>query len=413
VSPDGKSVYVANVGDSTISQFNIGATGKLSPKSPAKVAAGSGSVPGFSFTISPDGKSVYVANTSVVLQFNVTRHGRLAPKSPPSVSPGGRPVGVAVSPDGRHAYVTRESAGEVTQYNIGKSGRLVATSAVSVPAGMGAESPAVNPSGRNLYVTGLFGGTVSQFDIGAKGRLSPKSPASLGGLTLPQALAVSPDGRSVYITNSGSGAIPGTAGQVSQFSVTASGALSPKSPATAPAGAQPTNVAVTPDAQHVYVTSAGTNAISRFSVGPGGALSPGSPASVPTGAGPAGLAITPPPAPILKYLTMSHRRFAVSRRVTAVAARPRPPRGSAFRYTLNENALVTITIVRLPPGQPFSQVGTLKRTSHGGINSFPFSGRIGRRALAPGLYRATLVARDRNRKTSRARTITFTIVAAA
>ena len=40
VSPDGESVYVANVSSDNVSQYDVGAGGALSPKNPATVAAG-------------------------------------------------------------------------------------------------------------------------------------------------------------------------------------------------------------------------------------------------------------------------------------------------------------------------------------------------------------------------------------
>ena len=40
MSPDGGSVYVTNIGDDSVSQYDIGAGGALSPKNPATVAAG-------------------------------------------------------------------------------------------------------------------------------------------------------------------------------------------------------------------------------------------------------------------------------------------------------------------------------------------------------------------------------------
>ena len=61
VSPDGGSVYVTNVGDDSVSQYDVGAGGALSPKSPATVAAGDGP---YGVAVSPDGGSVYVANCS-------------------------------------------------------------------------------------------------------------------------------------------------------------------------------------------------------------------------------------------------------------------------------------------------------------------------------------------------------------
>jgi DNA-binding beta-propeller fold protein YncE len=82
---------------------------------------------------------------------------------------------------------------------------------------------------------GLFG-AISQYDVGAGGTLSPKSPPTVTlahddfpSTDSPQALAVSPDGQSVYVANLSSG-------DISQYDVGASGALSPKSPPTDVAG---------------------------------------------------------------------------------------------------------------------------------------------------------------------------------
>jgi hypothetical protein len=40
-SPDGASVYVANAGSGSVSQYSVGAGGALTPMSPSSVAAGS------------------------------------------------------------------------------------------------------------------------------------------------------------------------------------------------------------------------------------------------------------------------------------------------------------------------------------------------------------------------------------
>ena len=40
MSPDGGSAYVANAGSASVSQYDVGAGGALSPKSPATVATG-------------------------------------------------------------------------------------------------------------------------------------------------------------------------------------------------------------------------------------------------------------------------------------------------------------------------------------------------------------------------------------
>lgn len=136
-------------------------------------------------------------------------------------------------------------------------------------------------------------------------------------------------------------------------------------------------------------------------------------------------------APVVTRLRMARRRFAVSRRSTAVIARGvKPPQGSAFRFTLSERSTVIVRIDRATSGRRvgkrcvaptrrvrgrractrFVRAGTLTRSLPSGPRSIAFSGRIGRRALQVGSYRAVVTAVDAARNVSRARTVTFEIL---
>jgi hypothetical protein len=55
-------------------------------------------------------------------------------------------------------------------------------------------------------------------------------------------------------------------------------------------------------------------------------------------------------------------------------------------------------------------VGTLVRSGRPGTNNTPFSGRIGRRALAPGSYVAVITATNGAGRTSRPREVRFSIM---
>ena len=87
MSPNGKNVYVTNLPralfPSTVSQFNVGAGGTLTPKSPATVM-NAGDV-GLGLAVSPNGQSVYVANndSNSISQYNVGSGGRLRPRARP------------------------------------------------------------------------------------------------------------------------------------------------------------------------------------------------------------------------------------------------------------------------------------------------------------------------------------------
>ena len=173
--------------------------------------------------------------------------GLLAPLVPASVPAGSVPRGVAVSADGKSVYVANYGGGSVSQYDVAAGGVLQPKSPPTAPAGRSPIAVAVSPDGKSVYVTNQGGavaaGTVSQFDVSAGGALQPKSPPTVPAGTFPIGVAVSPDGKSVYVTNQG-GAV--AAGTVSQFDVSAGGALQPKSPPTVPAGEQPDAVAVSP-----------------------------------------------------------------------------------------------------------------------------------------------------------------------
>jgi hypothetical protein len=135
-------------------------------------------------------------------------------------------------------------------------------------------------------------------------------------------------------------------------------------------------------------------------------------------------------APRLTDASLTHRTFRVGRRPTPIRARlaaaaslgaparasiarRRAPVGTTFRFTLDRAANVRIGFarrtqgVRGPGGQCvrptqrlagrrrcalFVPDGTLVRSAPQGAVSVPFSGRVGRRALRPGRYRAGLTA---------------------
>jgi hypothetical protein len=123
--------------------------------------------------------------------------------------------------------------------------------------------------------------------------------------------------------------------------------------------------------------------------------------------------------PVIARLSLTHRRFRVDRARTAVSARRRraagTPVGTTFRFTLDRAAGVRIAFARPARGlrsgrrcvRPSRRLRrararrctrrvavrpVLTRAGRAGANAVPFSGRIGRRALAPGRYVATLSA---------------------
>jgi len=143
--------------------------------------------------------------------------------------------------------------------------------------------------------------------------------------------------------------------------------------------------------------------------------------------------------PSITAFKLTNTRFTAGPRATAINARgsaaakprkPKIPQGSAFLYTLSLASTATIVIERQTPGRIVgtkcvaqtkanakkkhctitTRVGTLTRKSKAGRNTIAFSGRIGRKALAPASYRATITARASTGPTSTPSSATFTIV---
>jgi 6-phosphogluconolactonase (cycloisomerase 2 family) len=295
-------VYVNNLeglGSGTVSQFAIGTGGLLSPLSPPTVPTG---MQPSNVVVTPNDRSVYVTNPScfrnlcgpgTISEYTINRlSGALTPKSTPTVGTGLDPGGLAVTPDGRYAYVANAADSTISRYVIDPlSGALrpTASGTVTDPSPVGL---AVTPDGRSLYATnyGLAAGTtVSQYRIDpGSGALSPKTPAIVATGAGPRSIAVTADGRSAYVVSASSNT-------VSQYKISpASGALSPMHPASVRAGSVPDALAVAPNDKSVYVTNELDYTVSQYAIDPvSGALSPMTPATVPTGISPAGVAVSP------------------------------------------------------------------------------------------------------------------------
>ena len=142
-------------------------------------------------------------------------------------------------------------------------------------------------------------------------------------------------------------------------------------------------------------------------------------------------------APVISKARLDATRFRRSSKETAVVAQARRRRGTRFRYTLSEPAQVNIFFERVLMGRKRGKVcirgrrrgkkcrvyepaGLITRAHPvGGNVSVGFSGRIvGRNGplrvvdvvLAPGRYRATLVAADATRNVSKPVQLAFTIL---
>lgn len=162
MTPDGKSAYVISGGISAeVAQYDIDpVTGGLSPKTPASVSVAQppqvGGTRATDLAVSPDGKSAYVVHfgfraDSKISQLNIDpESGVLSPKTPATFVWGSLSARIAFSPDGTSAYVSISSTfgdpGGVSQLNVDpQSGTLSPKTPSTVSAGPGAHHIAVGP----------------------------------------------------------------------------------------------------------------------------------------------------------------------------------------------------------------------------------------------------------------------------
>ena len=151
--------------------------------------------------LSPDGKHAYVVNdrdgtVSVIDTATNTVSSSIA------MFPGYAPFGVAVSPNGKYVYVTANTdvqGGDKVSVIDTATNTIVASIAVGIdPRGV-----AVSPDGKYAYVANLGDGTITVIDTATNTTNVPIIPAGFQ----PLGMAVSPDGKYIYVTNSGDGTV--------------------------------------------------------------------------------------------------------------------------------------------------------------------------------------------------------------
>jgi hypothetical protein len=148
---------------------------------------------------------------------------------------------------------------------------------------------------------------------------------------------------------------------------------------------------ISPDYSQVYLRAVGGACSSRPDAGQPGAV------------GGAGADST---APVISGLRMTRTRFAVRKRA------------SAFVFRLSEDSRASVSIARCVKLRKrtcrrYRVVATLTRAhAKQGPNRIAFSGRIGKRKLKPGRYRATVGAVDAAGNRAVPRRVRFRIVRA-
>ena len=274
-SAKGSFVYVSNYADGTISQFRANANGTLTPLTPPAVRA---YVRCHSLVTDPSHRFLYVLSgleysrrNCVVSQFHIGADGKLHPLSPARIvlpdHNGAAPHTLIMDPSGRFLFVLNYR-GSITQFHLSPSGGLVLVKAEAASVyGSQGYSAAFGPYQSTLYVTSQL--RMTNEWLGGVDALHLKPDGSLRGINLslpdngalaigkyapfpPQQVVVSFRTRSVYFLYEGF-APSGLKSVLTQYRVQRGGGLIALDPPQVRTPGTPQEAVVDPHSRFFYV----------------------------------------------------------------------------------------------------------------------------------------------------------------
>jgi len=223
-APNGKFVYVANQGDSTVQEFAVNSDGTLTSKNTYPLSGGTSPT---ALAIDPAGKFLYVTFTyqtgysasnpgpGGVAIFPVNADNTLGTQTTQPV--GNNPVGVVASYFNHYVYVLdQEPSPKATILGFSQNatsgaltpvagtvittvaGKTVATgyAAGVVPSGIAEE-----PTSRFVYVTDQVSNHLIGYTVGANGALTPMIDGPFATGLYPIGLTIDPTGLLIYVAN--------------------------------------------------------------------------------------------------------------------------------------------------------------------------------------------------------------------
>ena len=183
-----------------------------------------------------------------------------------AITVGGKPVDVAISPDGGYAYVVDEERDVVIAIDTATNAVVAAVAVGKEPRGI-----AIAANGSRAYVTDFGDGTLSVFDL-ATG--APAGTIAVGAE--PEGVAIASDGLHAYVAR--------RSGGIAIVDLAAPGIS-----AVVPDPRGPARIALGPNGSRAFVTDADASSVSVFNPATGGLV--GSPIEVPSP--PTGIAVAP------------------------------------------------------------------------------------------------------------------------
>ncbi|HEX2392848.1 MAG TPA: beta-propeller fold lactonase family protein [Solirubrobacterales bacterium] len=353
--------------------------------------------------LTPDGKFAYVANGAGVSVIDTATNRAIDfPDGGKLIKTGGGTLGIAITPDGRFAYVTHEIGGVSVIDTATNRAIEVPDGNKLIKTGNGFDV-AITPDGKFAYVANGSGG-VSVIDTATNQTVEvPEGNKLIQAASSATGVAITPDGRFAYVTSFGASGvfvIDIATNRPVRFS---------QGETLIPVGPEPREIAVTPNGRFAYVTHL-KSGVSVIDTATNRAIEvPDGNMQINAGTGSAGLAVTPDG----RFVYVTNLAGGVFVIDTATNRKIAVPDGNSISAGTNP---VTVAIApnqpplaffrsdRARPGVPVTFDATLSRDPDSPIASYAWSfGDGGSQTLtsptvshvfAPGVYQVTLRESD-------------------
>ncbi|SKC84620.1 cytochrome D1 domain-containing protein [Maledivibacter halophilus] len=216
--------------------------------------------------ITPDGKFAYVTNLNGFVSVIDTCTNTVVD----TIKVGFNPIGIAITPDGRYAYVANSFDNNVSVIDTSTN-----TVVDTIPVGREPFGVAVAPDGNFVYVAIALESRVSVIDT-TSNTVVDTIPVTF----FPHGIAITPDGSFAYVSNNEQPPLTTTVSVIDTSTRTMVDNI--------PVGFVATIIAITPDGKFAYVANAGDDNVSVIDIATNTVID-----TVPVGSHDYGVAITP------------------------------------------------------------------------------------------------------------------------
>jgi len=204
--------------------------------------------------VTPDHKWAYVADYGFLndVQSTVTPIDLTTRRPGTPIQVGTGPIAIAITPDGKYAVVTLQGTADAPGHQLVRI--TLATGVVSDPVEVGAnpESVAVSPDSTTAYAVAFSGAEVTPVDLTVTPPRAETPIALPSGA--PRAIAVAPDGHTAYVAD----AENATLIPIDLGTRTVGAPVDLQCRAFGDPGCSPTSVAITASGDAIYIAAAGS-----------------------------------------------------------------------------------------------------------------------------------------------------------